>query len=189
MAKTSEVKLDLDGELMPKGFCKDSFEEVRNSNGHYIFDKYTGGRISMKCPTTKKWCSGTAGPFKPFSCAGCDNYENWLCGKFDNVFAKDNSSNESETQQKIRDITNAIQDLLLYKNKMYGDSALNPNNIYYKGNSTNSILIRIDDKIGRIKNNPDKTPRVNDTLDVIGYQILLLISMGVTAEDIAKFKD
>lgn len=93
------------------------------------------------------------------------------------------------TQERIKEITNAMQDLLLYKNEKYGDSALNPNNVFYKGNSTNSILIRLDDKIGRIKSNQEEKPRTNDVADVIGYCTLLLISMGVTAEDIAKFKD
>lgn len=93
------------------------------------------------------------------------------------------------TQRKIREITEAMKDLLLYKNQKYGDSAINPEKIFYKGDSTSSILIRLNDKIGRVKANPDDKPRVNDVCDIIGYCTLLLISMGVTAEDIAKFKD
>ena len=93
------------------------------------------------------------------------------------------------SKEKIIEITNSMQDLLLYKNEKYGDSALSPNNIFYKGDSTNSILIRLDDKIGRIKNNSNSVPRINDVCDVIGYCVLLLASMNVTSEDIAKFKD
>ena len=93
------------------------------------------------------------------------------------------------TQEKIKEITNAMQDLLLYKNQKYGDSALKPKNVFYKGNATNSILIRLDDKIGRIKSNTEEKPRINDVADIIGYCTLLLISMDVSAEDIAKFKD
>ena len=93
------------------------------------------------------------------------------------------------TQQKIHEIMGAMKDLLLYKNQKYGDSAINPEKIFYKGDSTSSILIRLNDKIGRVKANPDDKPRVNDVCDIIGYCTLLLISMGVTAEDIAKFKD
>lgn len=93
------------------------------------------------------------------------------------------------TQQKIHEIMEAMKDLLLYKNQKYGDSAISPKGIFYKGDSTNSILIRLDDKIGRIMSNTDEKPRVNDVADIIGYCTLLLISMGVTAEDIAKFKD
>lgn len=93
------------------------------------------------------------------------------------------------SKEKIIEITDSMKDLLLYKNEKYGDSALSPKNIFYKGDSTNSILIRLDDKIGRIKNNTDSTPRINDICDVIGYCVLLLASMNVTSEDIAKFKD
>lgn len=93
------------------------------------------------------------------------------------------------TQQKIHEILGAMTDLLLYKNQKYGDSAINPKKIFYKGDSTNSILIRLDDKIGRVMSNTEEKPRINDVCDIIGYCTLLLISMGVTAEDIAKFKD
>lgn len=93
------------------------------------------------------------------------------------------------TQRKIRALTDAMKDLLLYKNNKYGDSAINPKKIFYKGDATSSILIRLDDKLGRVMSNPDDRPRVNDVCDIIGYCTLLLISMGVTPEDIAKFKD
>lgn len=93
----------------------------------------------------------------------------------------------TESQKKISDICDGMKDLLFYKNKKYGDSALNPNNVFYKGDSTNSIKIRLDDKIGRIKN-CDET-RVNDVADIIGYCVLLLVSMNISSEDIAKFKD
>ena len=99
----------------------------------------------------------------------------------------ENAKNES--QIKIEKICDGIKDLLIYKNKKYGDSALHPNNVFYKGDSTNSILIRLDDKIGRVKNNPDEKPRVNDVCDIIGYCVLLLISLGVNPSDIEKFKD
>lgn len=96
---------------------------------------------------------------------------------------------ETPTQQKISNIMDSMKDLLLYKNRKYGDSAINPKKIFYKGDSTNSILIRLDDKIGRVMSNTEEKPRVNDVADIIGYCTLLLISMGVTEEDIAKFKD
>lgn len=99
---------------------------------------------------------------------------------------------EKPTQQKIRDITEAMKDLLLYKNEKYGDSAISPLCIFTKHiknveNNTASILVRLDDKLSRVKNAEEL--RTNDVSDIIGYCTLLLISMGVTAEDIAKFKD
>ena len=93
------------------------------------------------------------------------------------------------TQQKITEITEAIRDLLIYKNQKYGDSALKPKQIFYKGEARDSIMIRLDDKLGRIMANTDTTPRINDVADIIGYCTLLLVSMGATVEDIQKLMD
>lgn len=95
----------------------------------------------------------------------------------------------SDSQKRIVEITEGMKDLLLYKNKKYGDSALKPKHRFYKGDSTNSILIRLDDKIGRIESNTDELPSVNDVADIIGYLTLLLVSMGVTKADLHKFMD
>ena len=96
-------------------------------------------------------------------------------------------NNTTETQDKIVEITEAMQDLLLYKNKKYGDSALNPQHIFYKGDAVNSILIRLDDKLGRIMANQE--PLINDVADIIGYCTLYLISIGAGKEDIEKLMD
>lgn len=93
----------------------------------------------------------------------------------------------TESQKKIVEVCDSMKDLLLYKNQKYGDSALNPNNIFYKGDSTNSIKIRLDDKIGRIKNCEET--RINDVADVIGYCTLLLVSIGAEKKDFEKLKD
>ena len=93
------------------------------------------------------------------------------------------------SKEKIISICDSIKDLLLYKNEKYGDSALNPKKIFYKGDATNSILIRLDDKLGRVMSNKEDQPRVNDVADIIGYCILLLASMDVSKHEIEKFKD
>lgn len=95
--------------------------------------------------------------------------------------------NEKNSQEKISEIMDSMKDLLLYKNEKYGDSALKPKGIFYKGESSNSIKIRLDDKIGRVQSSEET--RINDVCDIIGYCTLLLISMNVTKEDIEKFKD
>ena len=95
---------------------------------------------------------------------------------------------ENDTQKKIKEICDEIAKLLIDKNKKYGNSALKPKNIFYKGNAENSILIRLDDKIGRIINNNGEI-RTNDIVDIIGYLILLLISKNVMTETIAELRD
>lgn len=94
-----------------------------------------------------------------------------------------------QVQALIKEILDGMTELLVDKNRKYGNSALQPERIFYKGDSMNSILIRLNDKISRIKNNPDPVPRVNDCADIIGYLTLLLISMGATKEDILALKD
>ena len=93
----------------------------------------------------------------------------------------------SQTQQKIKSICDKLADLLVYKNKKYGNSAIEPTQIFYKGDNTNSILIRLDDKLSRIKNSQEL--RVNDICDTLGYLVLLLISKNVDIKEIEKLKD
>lgn len=94
----------------------------------------------------------------------------------------------TQTQAEIGRICAEISNLLIYKNIKYGNSAIEPINIFYKGDNENSILIRLDDKLSRIKNNKEDI-RVNDICDTIGYLVLLLISKGVEPEQIEKLKD
>lgn len=93
----------------------------------------------------------------------------------------------TESQEKIVEICDGMKDLLLYKNQKYGDSALSPKRIFYKGDSADSIKIRLDDKLGRVINCNET--RINDVADIIGYCTLLLVSIGATKEDLEKFKD
>lgn len=96
---------------------------------------------------------------------------------------------ETGTKEKITDVLKGMESLLHYKNEKYGDSALSPKKVFWKGDAVSSILIRLDDKIGRVQANEENTPRVNDVADLIGYLTLLLVSMGVTGEDLKKYMD
>ncbi len=69
-----------------------------------------------------------------------------------------------------------IKNLLLEKNRKYGNSALEPARIFSKASSIEQILVRIDDKINRIRN------RQNDEdedvyFDLAGYLVLLLVAI------------
>jgi hypothetical protein len=77
------------------------------------------------------------------------------------------------TEEKIDTVCQSLACFLKEKNKRYGDSALKPRNTFYKGDSTNSILIRLDDKLSRIHNG--EKLKKNDVVDILGYGILLLI--------------
>ena len=71
-------------------------------------------------------------------------------------------------------ILNNISEVLIEKNRKYGNAALEPLGLFYKGDNITSITIRIDDKISRIKNS--EVLRKNDMFDLLGYSILLGIS-------------
>lgn len=114
--------------------------------------------------------------------------DDWKIKSLDVFLKQNNQEQQSQTQKQIENICKAISDVLIDKNKKYGNSALKPINVFYKGNNTNSILIRLDDKLSRIKNNTEDI-RVNDICDTIGYLVLLLVAKGVKIEDIEKLKD
>lgn len=78
------------------------------------------------------------------------------------------------TQEKIDYLFDNFKEFLKEKNRRYGDSALNPSNVFSKVDAFNQICNRLDDKLSRIKES--KELRKNDVSDVFGYIALLLIS-------------
>lgn len=79
-----------------------------------------------------------------------------------------------ETQSIIADECDAIKQLLLDKNRKYGNSAITPKRIFSKADAIQQIYVRIDDKLNRIQNSTiDEDEDV--VLDLIGYLILLRV--------------
>ena len=70
-----------------------------------------------------------------------------------------------------------ISDLLKEKNKAYGNTALNPTNIFSKLNATEALCARIDDKLARISNKGINDETEDTVDDLIGYLLLLKMSM------------
>jgi hypothetical protein len=68
-----------------------------------------------------------------------------------------------------------MRNVLIAKNRKYGDAALNPQQTFAKCDAIELINVRIDDKLNRIKN------RQNDEdedveLDLLGYLLLKQIA-------------
>lgn len=83
--------------------------------------------------------------------------------------------NSTEFGQKVSAYLDSMKSLLINKNQKYGDSALNPVRIFSKSDSKEQLLVRIDDKLSRIKNGSlDEDEDVVN--DLIGYLVLLKIS-------------
>ena len=79
------------------------------------------------------------------------------------------------TQGEIESMCDNLKAMLLEKNRKYGDSALNPCRVFSRANAVEQILVRIDDKLNRIRN------RQNDededvVMDLAGYLILLMVA-------------
>jgi hypothetical protein len=77
---------------------------------------------------------------------------------------------------KIWEASHEIAQLLIEKNISYGNSALEPINIFSHQNDIDSLKSRIDDKLSRVKNNQGYAGD-NDIDDLIGYLVLLKIAL------------
>jgi hypothetical protein len=82
----------------------------------------------------------------------------------------------SRAQIDIATVCDEIKELLLGKNRKYGDSALNPVRVFSKCSSEEAILVRLDDKLSRIRT--QSIDEDEDVLtDLIGYLVLLKIAL------------
>ena len=86
---------------------------------------------------------------------------------------------------KFERIGLSIGRIVLEKNKRYGNSALNPLNIFSELSAEEGIRVRLDDKLSRIRNSAKL--RKNDVADIMGY--LILLSLSKNWEDFSDLID
>ena len=67
-----------------------------------------------------------------------------------------------------------VYEILLEKNRKYGNSALEPVRTFSKASASEQIKVRLDDKISRLSSGQDDEDE-DVTLDLIGYLVLLRI--------------
>lgn len=80
-----------------------------------------------------------------------------------------------KTQASIAKACDEVKEMLIAKNKSYGDSALNPVRIFATSDNVEQLHVRIDDKLSRISRGGSFVGD-NDIDDLIGYLILLKIA-------------
>jgi len=81
----------------------------------------------------------------------------------------------SEVQNLIAETCDEIKNLLLEKNRKYGNSALDPRRIFSKADAIEQIKVRIDDKLNRIAN--QQSDEDEDVVqDLMGYLVLLRVA-------------
>ena len=68
-----------------------------------------------------------------------------------------------------------IRELLISKNIKYGNSALEPLGVFSQLSAKEGLLVRIDDKLKRIKNGSLEKDDEDVINDLIGYLVLLKI--------------
>ena len=80
-----------------------------------------------------------------------------------------------QTQADIVATCDSIRELLLEKNRKYGDSALNPVRVFSKSDPLEQIRVRIDDKLSRLRN--AQSDEDEDVIaDLTGYLILYQVA-------------
>jgi uncharacterized protein (DUF302 family) len=81
----------------------------------------------------------------------------------------------TDVQKAIAEVCDEIKELLLEKNRKYGNSALNPCRIFARSDRLEQIRVRIDDKLNRIKN--EQGDEDEDVVkDLIGYLVLYTVA-------------
>lgn len=80
----------------------------------------------------------------------------------------------ASVQEDIAAVCDEIRELLLEKNRRYGNSALEPLRLFSTASPEEQIRVRIDDKLSRLRAlDPGDTEDVE--LDLIGYLVLLRV--------------
>jgi hypothetical protein len=81
----------------------------------------------------------------------------------------------NEFANKVSSYLLEIRELLVSKNLKYGNSALEPLGVFSKLSAKEGLLVRIDDKLKRIKNGSLEKDDEDVINDLIGYLVLLKI--------------
>lgn len=85
----------------------------------------------------------------------------------------------NQTEKAILDECNRFADLLVTKNRAYGNSALDPVRIFSKADNLEQLKVRIDDKLSRMARGTEFTGD-NDIDDLVGYLVLYSIAKKET---------
>lgn len=94
-----------------------------------------------------------------------------------------------DQEQRIKETTSLVEDLLIRKNRDYGNSF----SVQFEKYGIMSALIRLDDKMARLStlsqgHEAEVDESMEDTLlDLVGYGVLALVELGKKKDDAYKF--
>jgi len=80
-----------------------------------------------------------------------------------------------QTENKITEVMRGIEEMLIAKNRAYGDSALDPVRVFSKQDNIEQLYVRIDDKLSRVQRGHEY-PGDDTIFDLVGYLVLLMIA-------------
>jgi hypothetical protein len=90
---------------------------------------------------------------------------------------------------QVSNVLIEIKDLLIEKNKKYGNSALEPLGVFSQLSAKEGLLVRIDDKLKRIKNGTLDRDDEDVINDLIGYLVLLKIETNSNPKPTSDWRD
>ena len=86
---------------------------------------------------------------------------------------------ETWFERQVSEVLDPLKELLVTKNNKYGNSALEPVRVFSKASTVEQLLVRIDDKLSRLKTqHVDEDEDIVD--DLLGYLVLLKIAQRRT---------
>jgi hypothetical protein len=90
---------------------------------------------------------------------------------------------------QVSNVLIEIKDLLIEKNLKYGNSALEPLGVFSQLSAKEGLLVRIDDKLKRIKNGSLDRDDEDVINDLIGYLVLLKIHANSNPKPTQDWRD
>jgi len=86
----------------------------------------------------------------------------------------DGSTTTTQSAIDILRVCTGLANMLIAKNKAYGDSALKPLRVFSKADAVEQIKVRMDDKLSRIMRG--EAAGEDALFDLVGYWVLLQVA-------------
>lgn len=85
------------------------------------------------------------------------------------------SKPREEAKEAIRNKFDSIRDMVLEKNELYGNAALDPFPVFSNSTSAERLRARIDEKISRYRTNKEGD-KESPLVDLVGSLVLLILA-------------
>lgn len=97
-----------------------------------------------------------------------------------------NTEAQTEFVKNLRETVETIVELLIRKNRAYGDSAMNPVRIFSKSTPLEQLKVRIDDKLSRLAYGRQDEIKEDVVDDLIGYLLIFKMQNDKAAKELQK---